>query len=140
METHNVRMIKSEVFPCAQKVCIYGFERCVVYAYGALFRNETLWGKPIKAKFQLKQKFGSWCLDDSPLSMLRGWNARCLAHLTGNSISDVCMHPTFYLIATLKCRRLEWARQELSLHTQQANTPHERGPEPVVSNVFCDMS
>ena len=44
METHNVRMIKSEVFPRVQIVCIYGFERCVVYAYGALFHNETLWG------------------------------------------------------------------------------------------------
>ena len=46
--------------------------------------------------------FESWCLDDSLLSTLRGWNARCLAHITGNSISDKCRQPTFDLVATLK--------------------------------------
>jgi hypothetical protein len=71
--------------------------------------------------------FESWCLDDSLHSTLRGWNARCLAHITGNSISDECRHPTFDLIATLKYRRLKWARQELALHTQQGERPTARG-------------
>ena len=73
--------------------------------------------------------FESWCLDDSLklLSTLRGWNARCLAHITGNSIADECRHPTFDLIATLKCRRLKWARLELALHKQQGERPTARG-------------
>ena len=73
--------------------------------------------------------FESWCLDDSLLSTLRGWNARCLAHITGNSISDECRHPTFDLIATLKCRRLKWTRQDLKLriHSQQGERPTARG-------------
>ena len=58
--------------------------------------------------------FESWCLDDSLLSTLRGWNARCLAHIIGNSISDECRNPTFDLIATLKCRRLK--RRDKSWH------------------------
>ena len=80
--------------------------------------------------------FESWCLKASLLSTLRGlwwnhgWNARCLAHIsdiTGNSISDECRHPTYDLIATLKCKRLKWARQELTLHTQQGGRPTARG-------------
>ena len=71
--------------------------------------------------------FESWCLDDSLLSTLRGWNARCLAHITGNSISNECRHPTFDLIATLKCRILKSARQELALHKQQGERPSARG-------------
>ena len=71
--------------------------------------------------------FESWCLEDSLLSTLRGWNARCLAHITGNSISDECRHPSFDLITTLKCRRLKWARQELALHSQQGERPTARG-------------
>ena len=71
--------------------------------------------------------FESWCLDDLLLSTLRGWNARCLAHITGNSISDECRHPSFDLITTLKCRRLKWARQELTLHSQQGERPTARG-------------
>ena len=71
--------------------------------------------------------FESWCLDDSLLSTLRGWDARCLAHITGNPISGGCRHPTFDLIATLKCRRLKWARLELALHTKQGERPTARG-------------
>ena len=47
--------------------------------------------------------------------------------LKADSISDECRHPTFDLIATLKCRRLKWARQELTLHTQQGERPTARG-------------
>ena len=50
-----------------------------------------------------------------------------LAHIIGNSISDGCRHPTFDLIATLKYRRLKWARQELALHTQHGERPTARG-------------
>ena len=53
-----------------------------------------------------------------------GTGARCLAHITGNSIADECRHPTFDLIATLKCRRLKWARLELAL---QGERPTARG-------------
>ena len=79
----------------------------------------------------MPHRFESWCLDDSLLSTLRGWSARCLAHIyndiTGNSIADECKHPTFDLIATLKCRRLKWARLELALHKQQGERPTARG-------------
>ena len=71
--------------------------------------------------------FESWCLDTALLSTLRGWNARCLAHITGNSISEEARHPTYDLIATLRCRRLKWARQEPMTHVQEGKRPTARG-------------
>ena len=71
--------------------------------------------------------FESWCLDNALLSTLRGWNARCLAHITGNSISEEARHPTYDLISTLKLRRLKWARQELTTHVQEGRRPTARG-------------
>jgi hypothetical protein len=49
-------------------------------------------------------------LEDS----LRGWDARCLATITGREISQEHRHPTFDLIAKLRARRLKWAGQILS--------------------------
>ena len=71
--------------------------------------------------------FESWCLDNALLSTLGGWNARCLAHITGNSVSEEARHSTYDLIATLRCRRLKWARQELTTHVQEGRRPTARG-------------
>ena len=57
----------------------------------------------------------SWCFDTKLCSTLRGWNSRCLVHITGNHWSDECRHPTFDLIACLKKRRLKNIREELWL-------------------------
>lgn len=40
---------------------------------------------------------------------LRGWNARCLAAMTGRSYRDETVEPTFDLVSRLRSRRLRWA-------------------------------
>ena len=55
-------------------------------------------------------------LEDS----LRGWNARCLAAITGREISQEHRQPTFDLIARLRARRLKWAGQILRLEPKDS--------------------
>ena len=74
----------------------------------------------------LAHGFESWCLDNALLSTLRGWNARFLAHITGNTVPEEAMHPTYDLITTLRCRRLKWARQEQVTHVQEGRRPTAR--------------
>jgi hypothetical protein len=50
-----------------------------------------------------------WRLDTKTLASLRGWNARCLAAMTGRGFRDETVDPTFDLISRLRARRLRWA-------------------------------
>jgi hypothetical protein len=50
-----------------------------------------------------------WRLDAKTLASLRGWNARCLAAMTGRSFRDETVDPTFDLVSRLRSRRLRWA-------------------------------
>jgi hypothetical protein len=59
-----------------------------------------------------------WRMDAKTQASLRGWNARCLAAMTGRSFRDETVDPTFDLLSRLRSRRLRWAghilRQEES--------------------------
>ena len=44
---------------------------------------------------------------------MKGWNARCLAIITGREISEECRKPTYDLVKKLRARRLRWAGQVL---------------------------
>ena len=57
--------------------------------------------------------FDTWEMPQKLEDSLRGWNARCLATITGREISQEHRHPTFDLIAKLRARRLKWAGQIL---------------------------
>ena len=57
--------------------------------------------------------FETWEMPQKLEDSLRGWNARCLAVITGREISQEHRHPTFDLIAKLRARRLKWAGQIL---------------------------
>ena len=56
-----------------------------------------------------------WRLDAKTLASLRGWNARCLAAMTGRSFRDETVTPTFDLVSRLRSRRLRWAGHILRL-------------------------
>jgi hypothetical protein len=56
-----------------------------------------------------------WRLDAKTLASLRGWNARCLAAMTGRSFRDETVEPTFDLVSRLRSRRLRWAGHILRL-------------------------
>ena len=51
---------------------------------------------------------GAWKLDDKAVSSLRGWNARCLSRITGRSVRDETVAPTFDIISHIIVRRLRW--------------------------------
>ena len=57
--------------------------------------------------------FETWEMPQKLEDSLRGWNARCLAVITGREISQEHRHPTFDLVAKLRARRLKWAGQIL---------------------------
>ena len=57
--------------------------------------------------------FETWEMPPKLEASLRGWNARCLAVITGREISQEHRHPTFDLISKLRARRLKWAGQIL---------------------------
>ena len=46
---------------------------------------------------------------------LRGWCARCLSVMTGRSIRDETVEPSFDLVSRLRSRRLRWAGHILRL-------------------------
>ena len=46
---------------------------------------------------------------------LRLWNARCLSKLTGRSVREECILPTYNLTSRLLARRLRWAGHVLRL-------------------------
>jgi hypothetical protein len=50
-----------------------------------------------------------WRMDAKTQASLRGWNARCLAAMTGRSYRDETVDPTFDLVSRLRSRRLRWA-------------------------------
>jgi hypothetical protein len=56
-----------------------------------------------------------WLLDAKTQATLRGWNARCLASITGRGYRDETVDPTFDLVARLRSRRLRWAGHILRL-------------------------
>ena len=62
--------------------------------------------------------FDTWEMPQKLEDSLRGWNARCLATITGREISQEHRHPTFDLIAKLRARRLKWAGQILRLEPE----------------------
>ena len=62
----------------------------------------------------------TWRLDRRTRATITGWNARCLAIITGNSIADECRNPTFALVEKLRARRLRWAGQVLRQNTDQS--------------------
>ena len=71
----------------------------------------------LKAKLQVYQSgvcsvlvYGheAWKLTSKVVKMLRGWNARCLAQISGRDVPEECRNPSFDLISTLRVRRLRW--------------------------------
>ena len=64
--------------------------------------------------------FETWEMPRKLGDSLRGWNARCLATITGREISQEHRQPTFDLIAKLRVRRLKWAGQILRLEPEDS--------------------
>ena len=56
-----------------------------------------------------------WRMDEKTRAKLRGWGARCLSSITGRSIRDETVAPSFNLVARLRSRRLRWAGHILRL-------------------------
>ena len=50
-----------------------------------------------------------WRMDEKTRAKIRGWGARCLSIISGRSIRDEYLDPSFDLIARLRSRRLRWA-------------------------------
>ena len=50
----------------------------------------------------------AWRLDDHTLRMLRNWNAKCLSIITGRSVREETIEPSFNLLYHLRSRRLRW--------------------------------
>ena len=50
----------------------------------------------------------AWVLDESCQASLRGWCARYMSKLTGRSIREECVDPTFKLVGKIRVRRLRW--------------------------------
>ena len=79
-----------------------------------LWDNDDLW---LKTKLLLYQSgvlsvltYGqeAWQLTEKIMTMLRGWNARCLARITGRTVREETVDPTFDLIKSIRVRRLRW--------------------------------
>ena len=45
----------------------------------------------------------------------KGFNSRCLAHITGEDFADTATHPLFDLVATIIKRRLGFAGHNLRM-------------------------
>jgi exonuclease III/alkylhydroperoxidase family enzyme len=56
-----------------------------------------------------------WRLDEKTKAKIRGWNARCLSVITGRSIRDETVDPSFDMVSRLRSRRLRWAGHILRL-------------------------
>jgi hypothetical protein len=56
-----------------------------------------------------------WRLGLKEQRKLRGWCARCLSVMTGRSIKDETVDPSFDLVSRLRSRRLRWAGHILRL-------------------------
>ena len=56
-----------------------------------------------------------WKFDEKAMRQLRGWNARCLAAITGRDFREETVEPTFDLLGRLRSRRLRWAGHILRL-------------------------
>ena len=84
-ELHEVW--RSKKLPVGAKVRIYACAVVSVLTYG----NEI------------------WSLNSKTISKIRGWNARCLAVMTGRDFREETVSPTFDLISRLRSRRLRWA-------------------------------
>ena len=48
----------------------------------------------------------AWKLTSKLMASLRGWNARCLALITGSTVRDETVDPSFNLVGALRARRL----------------------------------
>ena len=47
-------------------------------------------------------------MNDKVMTRLRGWNSRCLHHITGRSYREEAQSPTFDLLASILSRRQKW--------------------------------
>jgi hypothetical protein len=56
-----------------------------------------------------------WRMGEKTRRTLRGWCARCLSIMTGRSIRDETVDPSFDLVSRLRSRRLRWAGHILRL-------------------------
>lgn len=84
-----------------------------------------LWGKaqlPLRVRLGLFEAgvvsllvYGmeAWLLTEKTMASLRGWCARCVTHITGRTIREECVQPTFDLVGRLRARRLKWLGQLL---------------------------
>ena len=86
-----------------------------------LWKDKSL---PLKLKLQLYHRgvisvlvygFQAWKFTDRVVSMLKGFNARCLYKLTGRTVAQESRSPSFDLIKTLRARRLRWVGHVLRL-------------------------
>jgi hypothetical protein len=57
-----------------------------------------------------------WMLNDATMASLRGWCARCVSKVTGRSIREECVDPTYPLVLKVRARRLRWLGHILRSH------------------------
>ena len=57
-----------------------------------------------------------WMLNDATMASLRGWCARCVPKVTGRSIREECVDPTYPLVLKVRARRLRWLGHILRSH------------------------
>ena len=50
-----------------------------------------------------------WDVGEKTKATIRGWNARCLARITGREYRAETVEPSFDLLSRLRSRRLRWA-------------------------------
>jgi hypothetical protein len=50
-----------------------------------------------------------WAMTEKVKAKIRGWNARCLALITGRDYREETVEPSFDMLARLRSRRLRWA-------------------------------
>ena len=54
-----------------------------------------------------------WKLTSKLMATLRGWNARCLALITGSTVREETVDPSFNLVGALRARRMEFVGKVL---------------------------
>jgi hypothetical protein len=80
------RIWDSSAFPITAKVRLFGAAVVSILLYGS----------------------EAWHLDDKLEASLRGWCAKCMVHISGRSVRDECVSPSFPSVAKVRQKRLKW--------------------------------
>ena len=59
-----------------------------------------------------------WMMTEDVQATLKGWCARCMSKITGCSIRDECVHPTYPLVDKVRVRRLKYLGHVLRSHEE----------------------